>query len=338
MLTERRAAILRMVVSEYIRTAEPVSSKGLVDRHRLSVSSATIRNEFARLEEEGYITHPYTSAGRIPSDRGYRHYVESLMAEEPVGADEQRTIEHQLHQVLGGLDEWLSLTATILAAAVGNVAVVTRPRATGSRLKHLQLVELHGEATLLVAVMDDGRVRQRILPAREPAHQAQLTERAQRLNMWVAGADSVAVRALVTDDLPPDEAVVLRAVSDLIDEERLAEETFLDGLRSVLQQPEFSSVDRMLEAVRQLEAYRVRSLLEHAAAGDLGGATRVLIGREHGDDTMQDWSVVVSNYGDAEGALGTIAVVGPTRMRYERTIPRVRYVSTLMSQLLQDVR
>jgi heat-inducible transcriptional repressor len=168
-LTERQASILGMVVDEYIQTAEPVSSKALVSRRRLEVSTATIRNELARLESEGYITHPYTSAGRIPSDQGYRFYVETLMSEDPVGTEERRTVEHQLHQVAGDLDDWLSLAATILASLVGNVAVVTRPRTTAAKLRNAQLVELSREASLLVVVMDDGRLRQRILPHVEPS-------------------------------------------------------------------------------------------------------------------------------------------------------------------------
>jgi heat-inducible transcriptional repressor len=335
-LTERQAAVLRLVVQEYIDSAEPVSSRALVEKHGLSVSSATIRNEMARLEEEGYITHPHTSAGRVPSELGYRHYVESLMAEETVPAEEQRTIEHQLHQVLGGLDEWLSLAATILATSVGNVAVVTRPQTRAARLKHVQLVELHGDSVLLVAVMDDGRVRQRILPLRAPLRQEQLNERALRLNGRLAGVGAAAARILAADIVDPEEAMVVRAVSDLIEEQRYTEETFLDGLREVLEQPEFSTVDRMLLAVQQLEAYRVRRLLEQARS-DIG-ITRVLIGREHGDAAMLDWSVVVANYGDASGSVGTVAVLGPTRMRYERTIPRVRYVATLMGHLIESVR
>src|SRR2546425_3619761 len=139
-LTRRRAEILGLVVDEYVDTATPVSSKALATRHRLSVSTATIRNELAHLEDEGYITHPYTSAGRVPSERGYRLYVEELMSEAPVGADEQRTIEHQFHQAPPGLDDWLALAATILAASVANVAVITRPRARVARLRHVQLV------------------------------------------------------------------------------------------------------------------------------------------------------------------------------------------------------
>ncbi len=336
-LTERRATILRLVVREYVQTAEPVSSKALVDRRGLAVSSATVRNEMARLEDEGYITHPHTSAGRIPSDLGYRTYVQSLMAEEPVGVDEQRTITHQLHRVAGALDEWLSLTATILAGAVGNVAVVTRPRTvTAGRLRHLQLVELNPDTTLLVAVMDDGRLRQRLVPLRMPATQAKLQNRAARLNARLAAMDGASARALAAEIADTDEANIVRAAAELIEEHRGAEETYLDGLSRALRQPEFADSDRMLDAVARLQAYRLRSLLEGAADAQLG-ETRVAIGSELAADEMQDWSVVIARYGDTDAA-GTIAVVGPTRMAYERTIPRVRYIASLMGQLLRDMR
>lgn len=337
MLTERRATILGLVVREYVQTAEPVSSKALVDRRGLDVSSATVRNEMARLEDEGYITHPHTSAGRIPSDLGYRTYVQSLMAEEPVGVDEQRTITHQLHQVSGALDEWLSLTATILAGAVGNVAVVTRPRTvTVGRLRHLQLVELSGDTALLVAVMDDGRLRQRLVSLRTPATQAQLQERAMRLTIQLAGMDAPSVRLAAGEMTDADDASIARATAELVDEHRGAEETYLDGLSRALRQPEFADPDRMLDAVARLQAYRLRSLLEGATDAQ-PGETRVVIGSELAADEMQDWSVVIARYGDTDAA-GTVAVVGPTRMAYERTIPRVRYIASLMGQLLRDMR
>ena len=150
MLTQRRADILNLVVDEYIGTAAPVSSRALVDRHNLDVSTATVRNELAALEQEGYITHPYTSAGRIPSNTGYRFYVEELMAEEPIGADERRTIEHQFYQAPPDLDEWLQLAASVLAGAVGNVAVVARPQRPVTHLRQAQLVHLRPGAALLV--------------------------------------------------------------------------------------------------------------------------------------------------------------------------------------------
>ncbi len=336
MLTERREAILGLVVDEYIDTAVPVSSRSLVNRHELPLSTATIRNELACLEEDGYITHPYTSAGRIPSDLGYRHYVEVLMSEEPIGIEEQRTIEHQLHQVHGGLDQWLSLTATILAATVDGVAVVTGPRADHTRLKHTQLVELHSDLVLLVAVMDDGRIAQRVLHLAGPSSQSQLTIRAEHINELLRGADSAAARAAAVTSEPGDEQLIVEAIAELIGESRTADETYLDGQRTVLQQPEFSDVDRLRDAVDQLNAYHLRTMLERAPATEPGSA-RVLIGREHGDDRMQEWSVVVSSYGD-ESTSGTVAVLGPTRMPYQRSIPRVRYVATLMSALLHEVR
>lgn len=336
MLTDRRSAILGLVVDEYVETAIPVSSRALVSRHNLRLSSATIRNELARLEEDGYITHPYTSAGRVPSDRGYRYYVEVLMSEEPVGQDEQRTIEHQLHQVRGGLDEWLSLTATILAGAVESVAVVTRARANDARLKHAQLVELHGDLALLVAVMDDGRIRQRMLTLSTQAGQERLNARTQKLNTLLAGADRIAARQVADDCDDRDDQTIAVAIADLLTEQRVAEETYLDGLHSVLQQPEFSDADRLRDAVDRLNAYDVRGLIDQSAAPDLG-ETRVLIGEEHGDQLMRDWSVVVSAYGDGE-THGTVAVLGPTRMAYQRSIPRVRYVAALMSSLLHEVR
>jgi heat-inducible transcriptional repressor len=336
-LTERRATILGLVVREYVQTAEPVSSRALVDRRGLDVSSATVRNEMARLEDEGYITHPHTSAGRIPSDLGYRTYVQSLMAEEPVGVEEQRTITHQLHQVGGGLDEWLSLTATILASAVGNVAVVTRPRpASAGRLRHLQLVELNTDTALLVAVMDDGQLRQRLVALRNHHTQAQLSERAARLNVRLAGMDGPSARAFASDLGDSDEAAITRAAAELLEEQRGAEETYLDGLSRALRQPEFADPDRMLDAVARLQAYRLRTLLQ-GAADALPGETRVVIGSELAADEMQDWSVVIARYGDPESA-GTVAVIGPTRMAYERTIPRVRYIASLMGQLLHDMR
>jgi heat-inducible transcriptional repressor len=337
-LTERQAAILSMVIDEYIETAEPVSSKALVDRRHLDVSTATIRNEMARLEREGYITHPYTSAGRVPSDRGYRTYVEGLMAEVPVAETERRTVEHQLHQVLGGLEEWLSLTATILSTLVGNVAVVTRPRTVAARLRNAQLVQLTPDTALLVAVMDDGRVRQRLMTLAQPVTQEVLNERAARLNRRLAGTDSPAAQAFAAELVDVDDVATARAVGELINEQRIAEETYLDGLSSALRQPEFADVDRMLEAVEQLRAYRLRALLEPATGAESDpGTIRVVIGSEHGDETMQEWSVVVARYGD-EDARGMVAVIGPTRMPYQRTIPRVRYIAGLMGQLLHEVR
>ncbi|MGE0228406.1 MAG: heat-inducible transcriptional repressor HrcA [Dehalococcoidia bacterium] len=336
MLTRRRTEILGLVVHQYIDTAAPVSSRALVTRHGLSISTATIRNELAKLEEDGYIAQPHTSAGRVPLDRGYRLFVEELMAEEPVGVDEQRTIEHQFHQSPARLEDWLSLAAHVLASAVSNVAVITRPSSTVAQLRHVQLVHLHDETALLVAVMDDGRVQQRIVQLSRSEDQDALTARASRLNARIADAEAPAVRAAADDLTDEDDQRLARLAADLIDEHRIAGETYLEGLRSALEQPEFASAERMLDAVRHLQAYELLRALP--GPEDLRpGATRVMIGSENNDDWMHEWSVVTSSFGDYNGSLGTIAVLGPTRMRYGYTIPRVRYVASLVTALLHGV-
>src|SRR5262249_17011024 len=249
-----------LVINEYIDTAAPVSSRALVDHHGLQVSTATIRNELARLEEEGYIAQPHTSAGRVPLERGYRVYVEELMAEQPVGSAEQRTIEHQFHQTPARPEEWFSLAAHVLASAVANVAVIVRPRKQ-SAVRHLQLVELQGETVLLVVVMDDGRVQQRVLQLSTAEARSGLAARAERLNVLISGSDAAVVRRIAeAPELDDDDERVLRATAELI-ASQVAAEAYVEGVRSALEQPEFSSVDRMLDAVRHLEAYELSRAL-----------------------------------------------------------------------------
>lgn len=335
-LTERRESLLGLVIDEYVETATPVSSRALVARHSLGVSPATVRNELAKLEDEGYITHPHTSAGRVPSDRGYRYYVEVLMAEEPIRRDEARTIAHQFHQAEGSLDEWLALAAAVLASAVANAVVVTRPRSPLPRVRNVQLVQMRRDAALVVVVLDDGAVRQRVLPLLDPADQAELHARAERLGEHVTGRVASRIRLEAESMADAELAAAAIAVAELAEEHRTWQETFLEGLPALLAQPEFASGERMLAAVRRLESYEVGRLLEMAEP-DAPGDTRVVIGSENPNREMQDWSVVVSRYGD-DSAAGTVAVVGPTRMHYERTIPRVRFVAALMGNLLHESR
>src|SRR3990170_694177 len=187
MLSERQSRILELVVREYVEAASPVGSQLIYRKHRLNASPATIRNEMADLEEQGYLTHPHTSSGRVPTEHGYRYYVESLMQEEELLWEEQQTIRHQFHQIERGQDAWVHLAASILAQTVGNAAVVTAPRTDVCRMKHLELVNLHERTALLVLVLDQGRLEQQLLLMDETAGQDALTEMAARLNRLFAG-------------------------------------------------------------------------------------------------------------------------------------------------------
>jgi heat-inducible transcriptional repressor len=170
-LTERRAAILQLIIDDYVRSATPVGSENIVKTHRLELSPATLRNEMARLEEDGYISHPHTSAGRVPSDKGYRYYVETLMQDTDIPHDEKLRILHQFHQASMEMSEWLQLAASVLAQSARNLAVVTAPRASCAKLKHVQVVELSDATALMVLVTEDIKVHQQVVALQEPLGQ-----------------------------------------------------------------------------------------------------------------------------------------------------------------------
>jgi len=335
MLAERRSRILSLIVDEYVESAMPVGSETMVRKYRLPVSSATIRNEMARLEEEGYITHPHTSAGRVPSDKGYRYYIESLMEEQDLTQEERETIRHQFHQAGRELEEWVRLAAAVLAQAVRNMAVVTTPRSPYCRLKHLELVSLHDLAVLLVLVLQDGRLMQQVLTLSEALSQDELTAAAHRLTDLYKGltasqAQSKVVELSLLESRVMDE---VRALMTAEDEGRY-DEAFLEGVPLVLGQPEFSRTEKMLDLLAVLDEYSLSRMLPlRSLAGE--GVT-VVIGRENQEGALRECSLLVTRYGVPGALSGALAVLGPTRMRYPRTISTVRYVGALMSDLVSQ--
>ncbi|HIE85109.1 MAG TPA: heat-inducible transcription repressor HrcA [Dehalococcoidia bacterium] len=334
-LTERRAAILSLVVDEYIRTAEPVSSKFLADMSGLSVSPATVRNEFALLEANGLLTHPHTSGGRIPTENGYRTYVEQLMFEEPIVEEERITVEHQLHQAAGSVDELLPLMSTILASWVGNVAIITRRTEQKRELLQVQLVDISGDTTLLVCVLDDGTVKKKFLTIYPYLSQTLLNQHASVLNELLAGLTSLEIKQLIKSSSDIELSNLISVIADLIVEENMSENTYLDGIEVALQQPEFSDQESMLEAVGYLSIYRLERLINSVMTDGRDLSTRIVIGREDDANISTGWSIVASKYGP-NTSRGVIAVVGPTRMAYGYVLPRVRYLAGLITQLNRD--
>jgi heat-inducible transcriptional repressor len=339
MLTQRQSRILELVIREFIETASPVGSQLISRKYRLGASSATVRNEMAGLEEQGYLTHPHTSSGRVPTDQGYRFYVEALMREEELPWQEQQTIRHQFHQIERGQEAWMHLAASLLAQLAENAAVVTVPRSDVCRIKHLELVSLHDRTALLVLVLDQGRLEQQVVTLDEAATQEELHNVAGKLNQQLAGL-SVDDLAAKRDELTPLETafidvieLLMRAIDDGFDE------AYLDGLRNLLRQPEFAESGRALGLLELLdERTLVRALPLRTLARD--GVT-VIIGAENNQlaeagEAMRACSVVVGSYGTPGSASGALAVLGPMRMRYSRTIPTVRYLSNLMSELLTE--
>ena len=337
-LTPRQRTILGLVVREYVKTACPVSSRALVEDYGLDVSTATVRNELARLEELGYLTHPHTSAGRVPTHMGYRHFVERLLGEAELPLHERRTIVHQFHQARRDFDQWMPLAASILARTARGAALVTVPQATQLCYKHLRLISTQGRMVLLVLVLRGGMVKQQMLHLTEPLNQDDLNEASDRLNQLCNGlvADEIEARVTV---LPPFEADVARLVLDMVRraEAHTAGTVYRDGLTEVLQQPEFSEGEQVQGLVRVVEE---RSFLEAVLANALSpevGSVRVLIGGEGHWEELSACSLVLGRYGVAGFATGALGVVGPTRMLYGRAISAVRFISGLLSDLVYDM-
>jgi heat-inducible transcriptional repressor len=333
MLTDRRARLLSLIISEYVDSATPVGSDAIVRRHQLKISSATIRSEMAKLEEDGYISHPHTSAGRVPSDKGYRTYVETLMEERDLPWATKQTIRHQFHQAGREEDEWIHLSAAVLARAVENAAVVTVPRSPEGRLKRLELIAIQENAALLVLVLQQARVKQQILMFPEPIEQDQLTIISNHLNDAFAGVSAAEI-ARSQVQLTQLEWHVANAIREIMASADSGYDTaYLDGVRNVLTKPEFASSDKVLNLLDVLEQRNLTKFIPFREIAEEG--VTVMIGAEHEDDAMRDYSVVISPYGKPGGIGGAMAVLGPTRMHYPETISTVRFVAGLMGEMLE---
>lgn len=336
-LSDRQAKILALIVEDFVGTANPVGSQSLVKRHTLNLSSATVRNEMAALEEEGMISHPHTSAGRIPSHKGYRYYVHSLMSERALPLEAKVRILHQFQQTARDLENWVGLAANVLAQSVRNVALVTEPRVGTVQLKQLQLVEVSDSRALLIVVTSDAVVHQLSLELEMPMHQDQLTRLANRLNALLSGKQASELPSYTdAEAFDTVEVNVVERVKELLEraEEDQASRAVIDGVREMLRQPEFEDSDRMLD---MLEAVEERQLRDAILATELSpGAIAVVIGDENREGPYQDMSFVLARYGAPAGASGVLGILGPTRMDYGDAVSHVRYVGDVLTELMRE--
>jgi heat-inducible transcriptional repressor len=334
---DRRLAVLRAIVEDYVRTKEPVGSKALVDRHSLGVSPATIRNDMAALEEEGYIAQPHTSAGRIPTDKGYRLFVDRLSTVKPLSAAEKRAIHLLLDDALD-LDDVIDRTVRLLAQLTRQVAVVQYPSLTRSTVRHVELVPLGGGRLLVVLITNTGRVEQRIVDVEVDPGEALLGEVRARLNAATGGRRLTDV-AIVVANLPgafaPEDRRLVRMVLDAL-EDSLAvnreERIVLAGTANLARSgPDFArTIGPVLEA---LEEQVILLKLLSEMAEDLS-EVGVRIGRETENDNLAETAVVASAYGGQGEVVARLGVLGPTRMDYPMTMAAVRAVARYVSRIL----
>jgi heat-inducible transcriptional repressor len=336
-LTERQKTLLLLLIRDYIETAQPVGSKRLAEHYHLNLSSATIRNEMAELTELGYLRQPHTSAGRVPTEEGYRYFVSEMMNKAELPESVQHTISHQFHQSRPELEQWMTLAASILASQSQGVSVVTAPHIEQAKYKHVELISTQGRQVLMVLVMIGGDVRQQILTLTEPVTQERLSQTASRLNVLLAGLTVDAIASLPTRTDPLDQDILTLILQDFKNTANRSNEIYTDGLTNVLREPEFSESE---EARKTLKIFEERSTLQDLLAktttnSNIGGL-QVLIGGEGEWEELRQCSMVIARYGVPGMATGTLGVLGPMRMSYARTIPTVRYVAGLLSDLVND--
>ena len=332
MIPGRAGKVLNYIIRQYIDRVAPVPSQEIADRASLAVSPATIRNDMAYLEREGFLIRPHTSAGCIPSDKGYRYYVETLNATD-LPTDEQRLISHTFHQAEREVESWVSLTASLLAQMTRNVALVSLPKSADCHLRHLELIAVQDERALLVAVLEGAKVKQQLVTFTEPVTQEGLAPVNIKLNSLFGGRSTREIREL-RPELSPLEQQAADFVIGMMRAEDTQEyqEPILEGWHFILNQPEFAESERMRSLMELVEQRHLLKVILPDSPHDAG--VHVVIGKENRNAAIQNCSVVLTRYGLPEEATGTIAVVGPTRMPYSHTIPAVYYLASVLNRLV----
>ena len=341
----RAQAILRAVIEEYVTTATPVGSQALVDRYGLGVSSATVRNILAELEANGLLTHPHTSAGRIPTDSGYRYFVESIITDAAsLPAVEQLMIRHQFGQVQFASEHWFRLAATTLASVTRAAGLATPAKPRDAHIRRVDLVAVNERMASLILVLREGSIKQSLVSLDEsgPVDQATLNQVAALLNERLVDltGSRAATRLAVLHEDDRVEAIARRVGERIVKivqeyDSAAIEEVFSDGLLNVMEAPEFAQSEKLRRVFSALENRSYLGELVGTVAG--AGRIQVFIGHENQPIEMQDVSLVLAPYGRPGRALGVVGVLGPTRMSYSQAIGTVRFVSGLMNELVDHL-
>ncbi|HEX5512506.1 MAG TPA: heat-inducible transcriptional repressor HrcA [Actinomycetales bacterium] len=333
----RRLAVLRAIIEDYVAMREPVGSKALVERHNLEVSPATIRNDMAALEEDGFITQPHTSAGRIPTDKGYRVFVDRIANLKPLSQAERRAIQTLISDPVD-LDDVLDRTVRALAQLTHQVAVVQYPSLSRSSVRHIEVVPLGGSRLLVVLITNSGRIEQRTVETGVSVPEDVVGELRARLNEVAAGRP-LATLAERLDTLPdafrPEDRglvrTVLRAVEDSVAAGR-EDKIVLAGTANLARSAiDFASLSPVLEAIEE-QVVLLRLLSE--MADDPNSGVSVRIGHEHEHESLTGTSVVSSSYGAGGEVVARLGVLGPTRMDYPTTMAAVRAVARYVSRII----
>jgi len=338
LLDERKILILQAVVHDYIQSAEPVGSRTIARRYNLGISPATIRNEMSDLEEIGYIVQPHVSAGRIPSDKGYRFYVDVLMKPERISEEFRRQIYRQLASKYREVEQLLQETTKILSLLTNYIALVVAPHVDACVLKHIQLIPIDESYILVVLVMSPGFVHNKIIEVNTRYTMEELVVISTELTKLLRGIAYRDIGVTLIKDIKDQFGDIGLALLDLISEELAhsnLEQLYFHGTLQMFNQPEFKDVEKAKALLEILEAKELLADLLTELGKNSG--VQVRIGQENPHSAMQEYSLVTSTYGIGGEVIGSIGVIGPTRMEYAKVFSSVELMANILSQALTEL-
>jgi heat-inducible transcriptional repressor len=340
MLNARHQGVLRAIVLDYIRTAEPVGSRTISRKYGFPLSPATIRTIMADLEELGYLAQPHTSAGRIPTDQGYRFYVDALMVRPLLSQAEVERIEHQVAPETGEVDELLRESGKLLSALSPYVALVLAPRVDESHFRRVEFVSLTRDRVLVILMADTGLVHHKVVVVDEPMSQEDLDRIGRYLTDLLHGKSLRKVRDLLLAQMAEEKAQYDRLLAQALQlgakalESEVEADVYVAGAAHIADQPEFADIGKMKVLFSAFEEKsKLVKILNECLAGE---ACRIFIGREIPVEDIQELSVIAAPYRRGNRALGVLGVLGPTRMDYGRALALVETTATLLTRVLTE--
>jgi len=336
-MEDRKQAILRAVVHEFTTNAVPVGSQALQSRYFVNLSSATIRSELAELSDLGYLSQPHTSAGRMPTDSGYRYFVDFLMDLEKVPERVSAFITEEMRTAPNDVQGMVEKVAMTVAAVTQNASVASAPQGSQARIKHLDLVSLEPKEVLLILLLEGNLLRQQVVNVSQPATQAQLTKLGSRFNTGLIGRASDEVRHQYDTATLGLEKELLGRVVNVLDLYEKGSEGLVvhDGVRNLVRQPEFAESSRLQQVLEVLEETRYLTLLLRQLIGD--SDLQIVIGSENSSSQLRSCAVVLTTYGPSNRLKGVLGVVGPTRMAYSQTVARLQAVARGASERMAEL-
>ncbi len=341
-LDERKQKVLQAIIKDYISTAEPVGSRTIARKYDLGVSPATIRNEMSDLEELGYIEQPHTSAGRIPSDRGYRYYVDCLMKKKKLNREEEKKILSSYRAKVKDVGTVLNQTNMIMSSMTKYTSIVTAPQFNKSSLRHVQLVGLDGSKALVVVVTDTGMVQTKMIDLPKTINETDLQEISQVMNAKLQGLSLEAIKLTLIKEIYLELSKhkhIFNAAMDLIQETidlNREEKVYLAGTLNILNQPEFRDINKVKTLLSLLEQERVlKDIVSDDSVAEDG--IKVTIGGENKMEGLHNCSTITATYQIDGRTIGSVGVIGPTRMDYDKAVSIVDFMTQHLSQMMKDL-